>query len=155
MAGLTPSTVGSAADERCGRHPLLMRCRALSVNHKEFDGVESRKSLCCNDPMEDYRAFAPVTVLGRQPGKMIGVNSAYDAAAFILDQWPPERSGPKLETCKEILLKCLAQECSAAIARVAFTEAAREANIYVPPPENEPVRGKPTRWRKAKAWRRA
>ena len=104
--------------------------------------------------MEDYRAFAPVTVLSRQPGKMIGVNSAYDAATFILEQWPPERDGPKLTTAKTILLKCLAGECSPAVARVAFIEAAREADIYIAPPENEPVRGKSTRWRKAKAWRR-
>ena len=116
--------------------------------------MESSNSLCCNDHMEDYRAFAPVMVLSSQPGKMIGVNSAYDAATFILEQWPSERGGPKLETCKAILLKCLAQACSAAVARVAFIEAAREANIYIAPPENEPVRGKPTRWRKAGAWRR-
>lgn len=105
--------------------------------------------------MEDYRAFAPVTVLSRKPGVMIGVNSAYDAAAFILEQWPPERSGPKLTTAKAILLACLAGECSVAAARVAFIEAAREANIYIAPPENEPVRGKPTRWHKAKARRRS
>ncbi|WP_436119527.1 DUF982 domain-containing protein [Phyllobacterium sp. LjRoot231] len=49
----------------------------------------------------------------------------------------------------------MACECSTAVARVAFIEAAREANIYIAPPENEPVRSKPTRWRKAKAWRRA
>ena len=36
---------------------------------------------------------------------MIDVNSAYDAAAFIVEQWPPERGGPKFETSKAILLK--------------------------------------------------
>ena len=105
--------------------------------------------------MEDYKPFAPVTVLTRQPGKMLGVGTAYDAAIFILDEWPPERGGPKLAACKDILLKCLEGECSPAIARVAFIEAARESSIYIAPPENEPVRGKP-RWRKAaKAWRRS
>ena len=104
--------------------------------------------------MEDYRAFAPVTVLSSQPGKMMGINSAYDAAAFVLEQFPPEHSGPKLTTAKAILLACLAGECSVAAARVAFIEAAREANIYIAPQENEPLKGKPTRWRKAKAWRR-
>ena len=105
--------------------------------------------------MEDYRAFAPVTVLTSMPGMMVGIGTAYDAARFILEEWPIDEDGPKLSTCKEILLKCLAGECSPAVARVAFIEAAREANIYIPPPENDPVRGKPTRWHKAKARRRA
>jgi len=93
--------------------------------------------------MEDDKAFEPVTVLTKRPGQMINVGTTYDAAMFILDEWPPERGGPKLAACKEILLKCLEGECSPAVARVAFIEAAREADIYIPPPENEPVRGKP------------
>ena len=104
--------------------------------------------------MEDYRAFALVTVLTKRPGLMINVRTAYDAAIFILDEWPPERGGPKLAVCKEILLKCLESECSAAVARVAFIEAARGSSIYIAPPENEPARSKP-RWHKAKAWRRS
>ena len=104
--------------------------------------------------MENYRAFAPVTVLTSMPGMMVGIGTAYDAAKFILEEWPIDEDGPKLETCKEILWKCLAGECSPAVARVAFIEAAREANIYIAPPENESVRGKPPRWRNAKAWRR-
>jgi hypothetical protein len=78
--------------------------------------------------------------------------TAYDAAKFIVEGWPPERGGPKLSNAKVILLKCLAGECSAAVARVAFIEAARESYTYIAPPEIEPLRGKP-RWRKAKAWR--
>jgi hypothetical protein len=126
----------------------------IPVNHKKIDGVESYALMCFSFRMEDYRAFAPVTVLTSKAGKLIGINSAYDAAAFVLEQWPHERSDPKLTTAKAILLACLAGECSVAVARVAFIEAAREANIYIAPAENEPVRGKPTRWRKAKAWRR-
>ena len=105
--------------------------------------------------MEDYKAFAPVTVLTTKPGQMLGIGTAYDAAQFIAEGWPPERGGPKLETCKAILLKCLEGGCSAAVARVAFIEAARESSIYIAPPENEPARSKP-RWHKAaKAWRRS
>ena len=102
--------------------------------------------------MEDYRVFKPVTVLTSQPGQMRGIGTAYDAAKFIVEGWPPERGGPKLSNAKVILLKCLAGECSAAVARVAFIEAARESYTYIAPPEIEPLRGKP-RWRKAKAWR--
>ena len=105
--------------------------------------------------MENYRAFAPITVLTSMPGMMVGIGTAYDAAKFILEEWPTDEDGPKLTTAKAILLACLAGECSVAVARVAFIEAAREANIYIAPPENEPVRGAPTRWRKTKAGRRA
>ncbi|WP_436120199.1 DUF982 domain-containing protein [Phyllobacterium sp. LjRoot231] len=66
----------------------------------------------------------------------------------------PERGGPKLSNAKVILSKCLAGECSAAVARVAFIEAARESRIYIAPPENEPVRSKPKWHKAAKAWRR-
>jgi hypothetical protein len=104
--------------------------------------------------MEDYRSFAPVAVMSRQLGVLLHIGTAYDAAHFLLYEWPAEETGPKLTTAKAILLACLAGECSVAVARVAFIEAAREANIYIAPPENEPVRGKLTRWRKAKAWRR-
>ena len=105
--------------------------------------------------MEDYRSFEPVTVLTKRPGQMINVGTAYDAAIFILDEWPPERDGPKLAACKDILLKCLDGECSPAVARVAFIEAVREANIYIAPPEQEMTPGKP-RWHKAaRAWRRS
>ncbi|WP_157929496.1 hypothetical protein [Phyllobacterium zundukense] len=43
-----------------------------------------------------------------QGGTSIGITSAYDAAKFILEQWPEDADGPKLALCKAILLKCLA-----------------------------------------------
>jgi Protein of unknown function (DUF982) len=66
--------------------------------------------------VEDYRPFEIVSVL--QNGRSVGITSAYDAAKYILENWPDEAAGPKLENCKEILLTCLAGECSAALARV-------------------------------------
>lgn len=33
---------------------------------------------------EDYRTFKMVRVLGRQPGQLVSVTSAYDAAVFLL-----------------------------------------------------------------------
>ena len=79
---------------------------------------------------EDYRTFKMVRVFGRQPGQLISVTSAYDAAVFLLQQWPDE-TGPKHRLAREIMLKCLEGNCSASVARVAFVEAAREANIYM------------------------
>jgi hypothetical protein len=118
--------------------------------------VESKKPLWFSTAMaEDYKAFSPVTVLTSQPGQMLGIGNAYDAAKFILEQWPAERGGPKLEMAKEILWKCVAGECSAAIARVAFIEAARESSLYIAPPENEPLRSKPNWQKAASAWRRS
>lgn len=97
--------------------------------------------------MEDHKPFKPVTVMTSKPGLSRAIGSAYDAAVFVLEDWP-EREGPKLTTAKQILLKCLAGECTAAVARVAFIEAARESGVYVTPPEVDPL----TAGRKAPRW---
>lgn len=80
------------------------------------------------------------------------MTSAYDAAKFVLEQWP-DATGRKHLMAREILLKCLEGNCSAAVARVAFIAAAREADIYM---EAEPLRtayaGTPDpKWAKRKA----
>ncbi|ATU94383.1 hypothetical protein BLM14_21830 (plasmid) [Phyllobacterium zundukense] len=98
---------------------------------------------------EDYKSFPMVSVLQR--GTSIGITSAYDAAKFILEQWPDEAAGPKLYVCKEILLKCLAGECSAAVARVAFWE----AGIFIETQRRPTPTGKVERWGKRKPRRRA
>ncbi|ATU94099.1 DUF982 domain-containing protein [Phyllobacterium zundukense] len=97
---------------------------------------------------EDYRSFPIVSVL--QHGTTVHINSAYDAAQYILEQWPDEVAGPKLYICKAILLKCLAGECSAAVARVAFVEAAREAGIFMETMPRPEATGKTQRWYKSK-----
>jgi hypothetical protein len=98
---------------------------------------------------EDYKTFKMVSVL--QNGRAIGITSAYDAAKYILENWPEDAGGPKLENCKEILLKCLAGDCSATIARVAFVEAARESNIFIETTPQPPASGKPDpKWVSAK-----
>lgn len=109
---------------------------------------------CLSTAMEDYKPFKIVSVL--EGAKSIGITSAYDAAKYILENWPDEATGPKLETCKAILLQCLAGECSAAIARVAFVEAAREADIYIETTPRPPSTGKlGPKWGKRKPARRA
>ncbi len=69
---------------------------------------------------------------------MINIGTAYDTAKLLLEEWPQESGGPKHHNARVILLSCLAGQCSAAVARVAFIEAAREANIYIAPRENGP-----------------
>jgi hypothetical protein len=103
--------------------------------------------------MEDYKPFKIVSIL--QDGRSTGITSAYDAAKYILEKWPDDAAGPKLENCKEILLTCLAGECSPAIARVAFVEAAREANIFIETTQRPPATGRLERWGKRKPKRRA
>ncbi|WP_197030320.1 DUF982 domain-containing protein [Phyllobacterium sp. UNC302MFCol5.2] len=71
-----------------------------------------------------------VRVFGRQPGQLVSVTSAYDAAVFLLQEWPNE-TGHKHRLAREIMLKCLEGGCSAAVARVAFVEAAKEAGIFM------------------------
>ncbi len=93
---------------------------------------------------EDYRTFKVVRVFGRQPGQLVAITSAYDAAKFVLEEWPSEEAGNKHVMARQILLKCLEGNCSPAVARVAFIEAAKEAGIFM---ETEPLRpaytGKP------------
>lgn len=47
----------------------------------------------------------------------VGITCAYDAAQFLLGNSPEGESGSKLETARG-LMKYLAGECSAAVARV-------------------------------------
>ena len=89
--------------------------------------------------LEDYKQFKIVSVL--RNGSSVGMTSAYDAAVYMLEKWPDE-DGPKARLARQILLNCLAGECSAAVARVAFVEAAKEAGIFVettprPPPDRK------------------
>lgn len=101
--------------------------------------------------MEDYKYFQNVAVM--QHGHTMHINTAYDAAVYATTQWPEER-GPKYLMCLEILLKCLEGGCSAAVARVAFVEAAREAGIYVEPMARPAPTGKMgPKWGKRKTRR--
>jgi hypothetical protein len=103
---------------------------------------------------EDHKPLQTVMVMTSQPRKMLGIGSAYDAAVFLLEEWPIDE-GPKLSMAKAILLKCLAGECSAAVARVAFVEVAREADIYIDTTPRPPATGKLERWGKRKPARRS
>lgn len=101
--------------------------------------------------MEDHRHFALVEVLGRKPGQVVGITSVVDAARFMLEEWPNEDHA-KARLARAILLKCLEGNCSAAVARVAFIEAAREAQIYVQPAPPSLVAGRPSlKWGRRRA----
>lgn len=101
--------------------------------------------------MEDYRPFKIVSVL--RNGSSVGITSAYDAAVYMLEKWPDE-DGPKAKLARQILLNCLAGDCSAAVARVAFVEAAKEAGIFVETTPRPPPTGKMERWHKSNSRRR-
>jgi hypothetical protein len=79
-------------------------------------------------------------------------HSATTPPLYILEKWSDDAAGPKLATAKAILLKCLAGDCSAAVARVAFVEAPREADIFIKTAPR-PATGKLERWGKSKARR--
>lgn len=96
--------------------------------------------------MEDYKPFKIVSVL--QGSTTFNIDSVYDAAKYLLDKWPDEERGEKWLLAQEIMLKCLGGGCSAAVARVAFVEAAREAGIYVETVNRPPPTGKLQRWGK-------
>ncbi|MEK1886391.1 MAG: DUF982 domain-containing protein [Phyllobacterium sp.] len=102
---------------------------------------------------ENHKPFQTVTVLTIQPGEMLGIGSAFDAAKFLSQEWPAEE-GSKLSMARAIVRKCLQGECSAAVARVAFVEAAREANIFVEAQSRPAPIGKLQRWQKTASRRR-
>ena len=104
--------------------------------------------------MEDYKPFKIVSVL--QGATTFNIDSVYDAAKYLLEKWPDDQNGPKYQMCKAILLKCLEGGCSAAVARVAFVEAAREAGIYADTTPRPPPTGKlGPRWGKRKPVRKS
>ena len=101
---------------------------------------------------EDYKPFKIVSLL--EGSTSMGIMSTYDAAKYLLEKWP-EDYGPKAKIAREILLKCLEGGCSAAVARVSFIEAAREANIFIETAPRPPsTGGLGPRWGKRKPTRR-
>lgn len=79
--------------------------------------------------MQD-REFKEVKVMTRQIGKMKVITSVMQAAEFIVDEWPGTDT-EKLDIAKFALVKCYDCEMSPGVARMAFIEAAKEADIYV------------------------
>lgn len=103
--------------------------------------------------MED-RDFKEVKVMTRQLGVMRNITSIRQAAEFILTEWPGEET-EILDTAKFALLKCYDGEMSPGVARMAFIEAAKEADIYIDAPGRPESTGKLEKWGKRKQRRRA
>lgn len=82
--------------------------------------------------MQD-RALKEVKVMTRQLGVMRNINSTIQAAEFIVNERPGVET-EKLETAKHALIKCYDGHMSPGVARMAFIEAAKEAEIYVDAP---------------------
>ncbi|WP_157179344.1 DUF982 domain-containing protein [Phyllobacterium sp. YR531] len=89
----------------------------------------------------------------RQLGKMKVITSVMQAAEFIVNEWPGTDS-EKLDVAKHALVKCYDGEMSPGVARMAFVEAAREADIYVEAAGRPVTTGKLEKWRKEKVSRR-
>lgn len=58
------------------------------------------------------------------------ITSVISAAEFIMNEWPGNDT-EKLSTAKHALVKCYNGKMLPGIARMAFIEAAKEADIYV------------------------
>lgn len=103
--------------------------------------------------MED-KHFKDVTIMTSQVGRMLVINSTLRAAEYLLTEWPIFK-GPKLSVAKHALLKCLEGEMSPGVARMAFIEAAKEAEIYIETAGRPVSAGKLEKWRKGKMPRSA
>lgn len=103
--------------------------------------------------MED-KHFKDVTVMTRQIGKMRVITSVVQAAEFIINEWPGEQTD-KLEIAKHALVQCFDGKMSPGVARMAFVEAAKEADICIDAQPRPQSTGKLERWDKSKARRRA
>lgn len=96
--------------------------------------------------MED-KPFKAVTIMTSQVGRMLVINSTLRAAEYLLTEWPVF-SGEKLSIAKHALLKCIEGEMSPGVARMAFIEAAKEADIYIEAQPRPQSTGKLQRWGK-------
>ncbi|MEP7453341.1 DUF982 domain-containing protein [Phyllobacterium sp. SB3] len=90
----------------------------------------------------------------RQVGSMKVITSIMQAAEFIVNEWPGTDS-EKLDIAKHALIKCYDGEMSPGVVRMAFIEAAKEADIYVEAPGRPVSTGKAEKWRKGNMRRRA
>jgi Protein of unknown function (DUF982) len=125
----------------------------LDEVRKEIDAMESEMVSCCNTVV-DARPFQDVTIMTSQPGRMRVISPAMSAAEYILTDWPNDE-GEKLSIAKHCLLSCLECKLSPGAARIAFIEAAKEADIYVDLPGRPPPTGKLQPWHKGKPRRRS
>lgn len=90
----------------------------------------------------------------RQIGRMRVITSVVQAAEFIMNEWP-ETDSEKLNIAKHALVKCYEGQMSSGVARMAFIEVAKEADIYIEAAGRPPSTGKLEKWHKGKARRRA
>jgi len=74
--------------------------------------------------------FPPVTIESRRLGKPKNICSISEAAEYLLMKWPIHE-GQKLKAARQCCFDALDGKASAADARSAFVEAAKEAHIFV------------------------
>jgi Protein of unknown function (DUF982) len=103
--------------------------------------------------MED-KAFKDVIVMTRQVGKMLVICSIVRAAEFIVNEWPGDQT-KKLEIASHALVEAFEGKMSPGVARMAFIEAAKEADIYIEAVARQPQTDKALRGRRTKSFRAA
>ncbi len=69
------------------------------------------------------------------------------AAEFIVNEWPGTDT-ERLDIVRHALLECYDGNLSPGVARMAFIEATKEADIYVEAVGRPPSTGKQEKWRK-------
>jgi len=74
--------------------------------------------------------FPRVTIDSSHLGRPNGINSVSEAVEFLLNKWPVYE-GLKLKAARQCCLDALEGKASAAAARSALIEAAKEADIFV------------------------
>jgi hypothetical protein len=80
--------------------------------------------------MRDDNFDIPVTVETTQNGRMFTVTRTGQAADFLMHNWPGKK-GPKHRAALQALMDVMEERKVVAVARKAFTAAAKEAKVFV------------------------
>lgn len=83
--------------------------------------------------MRDEYFDVPVTIETSQPGKHQVISRTRQAAEWLVGKWP-EKRGPKYRKAVEAVMAVMEQRKAVAVARKAFSDAAKEADIFVAEP---------------------
>lgn len=75
--------------------------------------------------------FTAVTVESVQSGKLRNVCTVSEAATVLMSEWPQDHLGPAHARARLACMAALKGNQSSKSARMAFIDAAQEADIYV------------------------
>ncbi|MGB3899450.1 MAG: DUF982 domain-containing protein [Mesorhizobium sp.] len=81
--------------------------------------------------MRDENFDIPVTVETAQTGRFLTVTRVGQAADLLLYKWPEDKKGPRHRAALRSLMDAMRDRHAASVAREAFVEAAKEADIFI------------------------